>query len=119
MTMLGQYERTTPLSNKDAGSCRWCFAVYGCQEFFIKEFTDGPKYPENDTTSSPEKRAKKIKKCEAFEKSKTNIYRAINMYSDGNAVRVVDFFRMGAKYYMVMPRIRPVKMRVEEVAVLP
>lgn len=119
MTMLGRYERTTPLSNKGAGSCRWCFAVRGGQEYFIKEFTEGPKYPENDTASSPEKRAKKIKKCEAFEKSKTNIYRAINLYSDGNAVRVVDFFRVGTKYYMVMPRIRPVKMRVEEVARLP
>lgn len=119
MTMLGRYERTTALSNKDAGSCRWCFAIRGGQEYFVKEFTEGPKYPENDTTSSPEKRAKKIKKCEAFEKSKTNIYRAINEHSDGNAVRVVDFFRVGAKYYMVMPKIKSVKMSVEEVARLP
>lgn len=118
MAMLGRYERTTALSNKDAGSCRWCFAIRGGQEFFIKEFLE-PKYPENDTTSSPEKRAKKIKKCEAFEQSKTKIYRAINEHSDGNAVRVVDFFRVGAKYYMVMPKINPVKMSVEEIARLP
>ncbi|MBE6961613.1 MAG: hypothetical protein E7445_04070 [Ruminococcaceae bacterium] len=118
MAMLGRYERTTALSNKDAGSCRWCFAIRGGQEYFIKEFLE-PKYPENDTTSSPEKRAKKIKKCEAFEQSKTRIYRAINEHSDGNAVRVVDFFRVGAKYYMVMPKINPVKMSVEEIARLP
>lgn len=118
MAMLGRYERTTALSNKDAGSCRWCFAIRGGHEYFIKEFLE-PKYPENDTTSSPEKRAKKIRKCEAFEQSKTRIYRAINEHSDGNAVRVVDFFRVGAKYYMVMPKINPVKMSVEEIARLP
>ena len=118
MAMLGRYERTTALSNKDAGSCRWCFAIRGGQEYFIKEFLE-PKYPENDTTSSPEKRAKKIKKCEAFEQNKTKIYRTVNEQSDGNAVRVVDFFRVGAKYYMVMPKINPVKMSVEEIARLP
>lgn len=118
MAMLGRYERTTELSNKDAGSCRWCFAICGGQEYFIKEFLE-PKYPENDTTSSPEKIARKIKKCEAFEQRKIRMYRTINEHSDGNAVRVVDFFRVGAKYYMVMPRINPVKMSVEEIARLP
>ena len=118
MAMLGRYESTTALSNSDAGSCRWCFAIRGGQEYFIKEFLE-PKYPENDTTSSPEKRAKKIRKCEAFEQRKTRIYSAINEYSDGNAVRVVDFFRVGAKYYMVMPKINPVKMSVQEIARLP
>lgn len=118
MKMLGRYERTTALSNKDAGSCRWCFATREGKEYFIKEFLD-PKYPEKDTESSPERRAKKLKKCEVFEQKKTEVYHTINEHSDGNAVRIVDFFRVGAKYYMVMPRITPIKMTVEDIAKLP
>ncbi len=118
MEMLGRYEQTTSLSNKNAGSSRWCFAKREGQEFFIKEFLD-PKYPENDTVSSPEKRAKKIQKCAIFQAQKAKVYRAINERSDGNAVRVVDFFRVGSKYYMAMPRIKPVKLGEEDIAKLP
>lgn len=118
MEMLGRYEMTTALSNKNAGSCRWCFAIRGGQEYFIKEFLE-PKYPENDTTSSPEKRAKKIKKCQAFEQRKIKEYRTINACSDGNAVRVIDFFRIGAKYYIAMPKINSVNLSIEEIAKLP
>ena len=116
--MLGQYQLTTPLSNKDAGSCSWCFAVRDGRDYFIKEFMD-PKYPEGDTASSPEKREKKRKKCLKFEEKKTRVYKAINDNSDGIAVRVTDFFRVGAKYYAVMPKIENVKMDTEEVARLP
>lgn len=118
MAMLGRYERITALSNKDAGTSTWCFAIREGQEYFIKEFLS-PKYPENDTTSSSEKRAKKIKKCEAFEQKKTKMYRTINECSDGNAVRIVDFFRVGAKYYMAMPKINSVELSIDEIARLP
>ena len=119
MAMLGRYERRTELSHKNAGTCEWCFAVRGGQEYFIKAFKDGPKYPENDTTSKPEKIAKKIQKCKIFEQKKTRVYRTINEYSDGNVVRVVDFFRVGSLYYMAMPKIKAVKMTPEEISKLP
>ena len=116
--MLGRYELTSVLSNKNAGSCRWCFAIRGGQEHFIKEFLE-PKHPETDTTSSPEKKEKKLKKCCEFEARKTKIYRTINECSDGNLTRITDFFRVGAKYYMVMPKIKALKMEVSEIAALP
>ena len=47
-----------------------------------------------DTVSSPERLAKKLKDCERFEKRKKAIYRMLNENSDGNAVRVEEFFRM-------------------------
>ena len=118
MEMLGKYKQTTELSNKDAGSCRWCFASCGGQKFFIKEF-EAPKHPESDTTSTPEKKAKKLKKCEEFEQRKTKMYREINEYSDGNAVRVVELFRVGAKYYMAMPQIVSTAMTEEDISKLP
>lgn len=115
MEMLGRYEQTTALSNMDAGSCRWCFAVYNGREYFIKEYLE-PKHPETDTISAPEKVAKKLRKCYAFEQEKIKLFRAINEQSDGNAVRVEDFFRIGAKYYMAMPRIHAVKMEETDIA---
>lgn len=118
MEMLGRYCMTTALSNKDAGSCRWCFATRDGKDFFIKEFLS-PKYPENDTHSTPEKRQKKLQKCLEFEKTKSRIYHNINLNSDGNAVRVEEFFRVGAKYYMVMPKLKPTNIEPEQIARLP
>ena len=118
MEMLGRYEQTTALSNQNAGSCRWCFAVRGGREFFIKEYLE-PKHPQNDTVSSPEKKERKLKKCKAFEAEKTRVFSSINEKSDGNAVRVEDFFRIGAKYYAAMPRIQGIDMEESDVAALP
>lgn len=117
MEMLGRYEQTTALSNRNAGSCRWCFAVRNGREFFIKEYLE-PKHPETDTVSSPEKKERKLKKCMAFEAEKTRVFQSINEQSDGNAVRIEDFFRIGAKYYIAMPRIRGEALREADVAAL-
>ena len=118
MEMLGKYQPITALSNKDAGSCRWCYAVRGGQTYFIKEFLE-PKYPEGDNASSPERRQKKLQKCMRFEQKKTRVYRTINENSDGIAVRITDFFRVGAKYYVAMPKISGISMEAEDVVSLP
>ena len=118
MEMLGRYEMITELSNKDAGSCMWCFAKYGGKEYFIKEFTI-PKYPTEELQANPEKREKKRKKCEEFERKKAEMYQTINVNSDGNAVRVEEMFRVGAMYYVAMPRIKAEKLSEEDVSRLP
>lgn len=118
MELLGQYTKTTEFSNKDAGSSKWCFATCNGQEYFIKEFLE-PKYPENDTESSPEKRAKKIQKCRDFENKKTEIYRTINNRADENAVYIAEFFRVDSKYYIAMPRVKAQNTSIAEIARLP
>lgn len=118
MQMLGRYEQTTKLSNQNAGTCRWCFAIRGGREFFIKEYLE-PRHPETDAVSSPEKRERKLKKCQKFEENKSSIFRCLNAHSDGNAVRIEEFFRLGAKYYAVMPRIYGEEMTESEIAALP
>ena len=118
MDMLGRYQQTTALSNQNAGSCWWCYAVRSGKEFFIKEYLE-PKHPQNDTVSSPEKIERKLRKCKAFEAEKTRVFKAINEKSDGNAVRIEDFFRIGAKYYIAMPRIRGIEMEETDIADLP
>lgn len=118
MGMIGRYEQITKLGNENAGTCFWCYAVREGQEYFIKEFPE-PKHPVSDSEAKPEQIARKLAKCEAFEKEKTRIYQTINNSSDGNAVRVTDFFRVGAKYYIAMPRVKAVDMEIEEIANLP
>lgn len=118
MGMIGRYEQITKLGNENAGTCFWCYALRGGQEYFLKEFPE-PKHPVSDSEATPKQVARKLAKCEAFEKEKTRIYQAVNNSSDGNAVRVTDFFRVGAKYYMAMPRVKAVDMEIEDVAKLP
>lgn len=118
MALLGRYKMTTPLTNKDAGSCQWCFAEWNGNTYFIKEFQE-PKHPSTDTVSSPAKLARKQAECSAFEALKTRVYHTINSCSDGNAVRIADFFRVGGRYYMAMPRIRSRDLSVEDIAALP
>jgi serine/threonine protein kinase len=118
MEHLGRYELTTALTNKNAGSCEWCFGVLNGQEYFIKAFKE-PKHPETDTISSPEKKVKKLKRCQAFERKKADIYRTINQHSDGNAARITELFRVGSTYYMAMPKLYPISMDAEDIARLP
>ena len=118
MEMLGSYQRITALSNKDAGSCRWCFAVKGGRTFFIKEFME-PKYPGAGDHANPERMQKKLRKCYEFEQRKKRVYAAINENTDGVAVRVTDFFRVGAKYYMAMPRVEALQVEPEQIAAFP
>lgn len=118
MEFLGSYKMLTPLTNKNAGSCQWCFAEKDGREYFIKEFGD-PKHPFADTTSSPEKRQKKKMECERFETVKIRAYHTINSCSDGNAVPVTEFFRIGGRYYMAMPKISAEDISASRIARMP
>lgn len=115
MEFLGNYKILTPLSNKNAGSCQWCFGEKNGKVYFIKEFED-PKHPFADTTSSPEKIRKKQMECDRFEMLKIKAYHIINSCSDGNAVPVTEFFRIGGRYYMAMPRILSEEISVKDIA---
>lgn len=118
MDMIGRYQKITELNNDNAGTCMWCYAVRGGQEYFIKKFPE-PKYPTSDSEASPKLVEKKLARCEKFEQKKLKMYQAVNEASDGNVVRIADFFRVGAQYYMSMPRVKSVDMSPEEVSKLP
>lgn len=118
MDMIGRYQKITELNNANAGTCMWCYAVRGGQEYFIKKFPE-PKYPTSDSEASPKLVAKKLARCEKFEQKKLKMYRTVNEVSDGNVVRVADFFRVGAQYYMAMPRVKSIDMDLEAISKLP
>ena len=118
MGMLGSYELAGDLSSQNSGYSIWGFGKRGGKDYFLKQFLS-PKFPENDTVSSPERLKKKIAQCQKFEEMKTSIYRRLNANTDGNAVRVTEFFRIGTKYYISMPKIEALPWTVETVAALP
>ncbi len=117
MEKLGKYTLTTKMSNQNGGYSMWCFGRKDGKEYFIKEFLS-PKYPVNDTVSSPERIEKRKRQCARFEAQRKDIYQRLNANSDGNAVRVTDFFRVDSKYYMTMPKINAVSVDIETVSAM-
>lgn len=118
MEMLGKYELTGHLSSQNSGYSVWGFGKKDGKDFFIKQFLS-PKFPENDTVSSLARLQKKKQQCERFERQKVSIYQALNENTDGNAVRVCEFFRIESKYYITMPKIEALPWSVQDVAALP
>ena len=102
--MLGSYQLTSELSSQNSGFSVWGYGKKNGRDFFIKQFLS-PKYPDNDTVSSPERLQKRIALCEEFEYQKRRLYQTLNRCSDGNAVRVEEFFRVGSNYYISTPKI--------------
>lgn len=113
--MLGSFELTTPLSNQDSGFSVWGFARREGNEYFVKQFLS-PIYPDDDKVSSPERIAKKIKQCRKFEQEKLELYRALNDNSDGNAMRVLEFFRVGSHYYIATKKLIGPPIEIETIA---
>lgn len=117
MEKINDYRFLMPLQNVNAGFSRWTFAAKNGTEYFIKEFMN-PVYPDEDTLSESLRKAK-IKGCENFESKKSELYRKINEISDGNLVRIIEFFRCDSHYYIAMPKIKSEKISFENIAKLP
>ncbi len=117
MDMLGNFEMTSALGTQNSGCSVWGFGRRDGTEYFIKRFLS-PVYPEGDTVSSPERQEKKRQACARFERQKTELYRVVNAYSDGNAVRIQEFFRLGSKYYCATRRMEALPWDIETVCSL-
>lgn len=115
MEKLGSYELTGHLSSQNSGYSVWGFGKKNGRDFFIKQFLS-PKYPHNDTVSSAASLEKRKKRCLRFEQKKAALYKSINDNSDGNAVRVEEFFRVESKYYISMRKIDALEWSVDTVA---
>lgn len=103
------------LKSDNAGFSKWGVAQKDGQDYFLKEFLS-PVYPQNASMYSPEQAEKRRKYCEKYEAQKTLLYKTINEASDGNDVRIVDFFRCESHYYIAMPCIPSEKLTPEDVA---
>lgn len=118
MKRLGAYELADALTNQNAGYSLWAFGKKTGRDYFIKEFVE-QKYPANDTVSSPERLQKKLQACRRFEQRRAALYQTLNACTDGNAVRVEEFFRVESRYYIAMQKIDSLHWGFKEVASLP
>ena len=100
---MNHYELLEPFQNKNAGFSKWTFAVRRDKKYFLKEFLD-PVYPTEESLSA-KLRQLRIDDCEEFETKRKKLYEAINAASDGNLVRIFEFFRYDNHYYIATERI--------------
>lgn len=101
--VMNQYELLAPFQSKNAGFSRWTYAIKDNKQYFIKEFLD-PVYPDENSLSL-NLRKQRIRDCEDYELKKKHLYEEINIASDGNLVRIEEFFRFDARYYIATERI--------------
>lgn len=101
--VMNQYELLAPFQNKSAGFSRWTYATKDNKQYFIKEFLD-PVYPDENSLSL-DLRKQRIRDCEDYEQKKKHLYEEINIASDGNLVRIEEFFRFDSHYYISTERI--------------
>lgn len=111
--VLNEYELLSPFQNKNAGFSRWTFAVKHHREFFLKEFMN-PIYPDDDSLSE-KLRERRIRDCVDYANRKKKIYEAIGAASDGNLVRINEFFRCGSHYYLATKKIDEAGVKLDEI----
>lgn len=102
----------------NSGSARWGFAHRDGQEVFIKEFLS-PVYPAETSVIPPNIVKSRIKLCENYVASKRKLYDSLNKCNTGNVVGILDFFRFGAKYYIITEKINSISLTIEEISKMP
>lgn len=115
--IVNQYELLAPFQNKNAGFARWTYGVKAGREYFLKEFLD-PIYPDQSSLSET-LRMRRIEDCKDFQDSRKKLYQAINQASDGNLVRIEEFFRYDSHYYLAMEKVDACKISMEELQAQP
>lgn len=110
--VVNQYQLLEPFQNENAGFSKWTYAKKNEKEYFLKEFLN-PIYPMGDSISA-QLQEQRVKECEEYEKEKVNLYKTINEISDGNLVRISEFFRYDSHYYISTEKVISENISFEE-----
>ncbi|MDD3219250.1 MAG: protein kinase [Lachnospiraceae bacterium] len=113
---IGNYTLEKPLTSENAGFSRWGIGQRDGHDYFIKEFLS-PIYPSNNAEIGSKALTNKRKICKAYEEKKLLLYNCINKCSDGNLLRIEEFFRYKSKYYIAMENINAISL--DEVQKMP
>jgi len=116
--IINGYVLDGDLKNEDSGFSKWAFCNKNGKEYFIKEFL-APTYPVDKSKMTEKQAERKLKECKKFENRLLEMYRVINKVSDGNVVRIQEFFRCNSKYYIVTEKINHSGMSIDEISKLP
>lgn len=114
---INRYNLLGSFQNQDAGFSRWTFAEKDGNKFFLKEFLS-PVYPDQDSLTET-LRLERIEECREFEKKQKLLYERVNKASDGNLVRIIEFFRCDSHYYISTPKVEVVSSSLEKISSLP
>lgn len=114
---INNYVFTRPLTNDNSGFSKWGIGRRGGKDYFVKEFLS-PTYPANASAFDNGQIKRKLSECSKFEEEKRMLYFAINHASDGNLIWIRQFFRTGAKYYMVTEAVLDKTLSIGEIAAL-
>lgn len=112
--IMNGYELLEPFKNKNAGFSRWTYAIKDNKEYFLKEFLN-PVYPREKSISS-DLRKRCMRDCEEYQLKKKHLYEEVNNVSDGNLVRIFEFFRCDSHYYISTEKIQECKSSFKDIA---
>lgn len=112
---INNYLFDGPLTNANSGFSKWAIGCRGANRYFVKEFLS-PTYPEDMAFFNEEQWKARYDECVRFEEEKKELYGAINQASDGHLMRIIQFFRVKAKYYMVTDAVEGRTLSVKEIA---
>ncbi len=103
-----------------AGLSTWTYAERGGRQYFIKEFL-GPTYPDADAPGSEQTKTRKRARCAGFEARHRTMQHALAPLAarGGDLAVTSDFFRWGAKYYLVTEKIEAQDLGPTGIAGLP
>ena len=115
---INGYILEQPLSNDNSGFSKWGFADKDGKRYFIKEFL-APKYPIDDSAICEKQKNDRLSECKEFQVGKIKLYSAINTSSDGNIVKIHDFFRQDSRYYITTEVVYGNTLSIQDIFVLP
>ncbi|MBQ6376828.1 MAG: protein kinase [Lachnospiraceae bacterium] len=106
---IGDYYLSEPMTNKGAGFSVWGIGEKDGVRYFLKEYLT-PVYPDEAAGLSEKTMRRKVERCTRFEQDKYKLFRILDLSSDGNLLRVEEFFRYGTKYYLAAEAIESEKL---------
>ena len=112
------YRLETPLSNQNAGMCKWGFARKDGRSFFLKQFLS-PKYPLDNGKLDPALVAKKQRRAQEYFDHRKKYYDVLRQCRNGNIMIVEEFFREGSFYYISTERAFGPFLDMAQVSALP
>lgn len=112
---INNYSFSKPLKSLNSGFSKWGIGKRDDRRFFVKEFLS-PVYPVENALFSEETKQVQIQVCQDFVEEKLELYSAVREADEGHVVYVEQFFRVGAKFYMVTKAIEEPALSVPEIA---
>ena len=101
---VGEYVLERPLRSENSGFSEWGFGRKDGQTYFIKKFLS-PVYPPENGKLGKRIVEKKKEMCSRYEGEKQLLFWKVNEVSDGNLLRIHEFFRYGTHYYISTEKV--------------